>query len=497
MSAGMTPQEYSRLDAVALAELVRTGRIPPEAPSQAALAAAETLNPALNAIVGFTPEETRRALAALDRRAPLAGVPFLVKDIGMAMAGIPQQMGSRFVTGFVPPADSELARRFKASGVVTIGRSNTPEFGCNLSTEPVLFGPTRNPWKPDRSPAGSSGGAAAAVAAGIVPIAHANDGGGSIRAPASACGLVGLKPSRGRLPVAPDGQGMVFGLGQEFIVSRSVRDSAATLEALSTPPDRGARDQVPIAAEAYAAALARPPQRLRIAMTQTTSAFPAAHPDCLAAVQSAAALCEELGHTIEEAEPTVDVAEGIRLWMHFSSAFGAWMIGLLEQMLGRKAERALFERSVFGLFETGRRMSLPAFIGGFERMNVVTRALSAFFDRYDVWLTPTMLQPPPALGVLNADDPELPSEEVILRWGGWAGFLPLYNVSGFPGITLPLHVAAEGLPIGVHFGAALGEEGTLLRLAAELEAARPWRERCPPLHVAAPRGQAAASRGQS
>lgn len=473
---------FGEMDAVALADGIRNGHCSPAEVYRASLLAIEAANPALNAVIGFTPEEADRALSSLSGEEVFTGVPFLVKDLGMAVAGVPQQMGSRFIDRFVPHADSQLADRVKKAGLIIVGRTNTPEFGCNLSTEPVLYGPTRNPWDPALSAGGSSGGAAAAVASGMVPVAHANDGGGSIRAPASACGLVGLKPSRGRIPTAPDADGTVFGLGSEFVVTRSVRDAAAMLTALAAA-DPGGRNGLapPDRPFGHDANVRRP---LRIALTTGTRSFPATHPDCVAATQEAARLCESLGHNVEEAAPDIDVAEGIRLWMHFSAVYGARMIELFERMYGRPAAPEYFERSVYGLFSIGREMPLQRFLDGFDRMNLVTRALAHHFTRYDVWLTPTMLQPPPTLGVLDADDPNLSPEEVILRWGGWAGFLPLYNVAGTPGISLPLQENGDGVPIGVHFGAALGREDVLLDLAHDLEAARPWSGRRPRVHVA-------------
>lgn len=474
--------EFAEMDAVALADGIQKGDFSPAEVYRASLLAIAAVNPALNAVIGFTPEEADRALSSLSGDEAFAGVPMLVKDLGMAVAGVPQQMGSRFIERFVPEADSRLAGLVKGAGLIIVGRTNTPEFGCNLSTEPVLYGPTRNPWDPALSPAGSSGGAAAAVASGMVPVAHANDGGGSIRAPASACGLVGLKPSRGRIPTAPDAEGMVFGLGTEFVVTRSVRDAAGMLAALAVPDPGGRHGLAPPDRPYGHVARTRGP--LRIALTTGTSSLPATHPDCVAATQDAARLCESLGHHVEEAAPDVEIAEGIRLWMHFSAVFGARMIEIFERIYGRRAAPEFFERSVYGLFSLGREMPLQRFLDGFDRMNLVTRALARHFARYDVWLTPTMLQPPPSLGVLNADDPDLSTQEVILRWGGWAGFLPLYNVAGMPGISLPLQENGGGVPIGVHFGAGLGREDVLLDLAYDLEAARPWSKRRPLIHVA-------------
>lgn len=476
--------EYAALDATAIATHVRRGELDAREVHGAACHAIGRVNPSLNAVLAWTPVESARALAALDRDAPLAGVPFLVKEIGMAMAGVPQRMGSRAIPEYLPANDDALAIAFKAAGLVTLATTNTPEFGCNLSTEPVRFGATRNPWNPAYSPAGSSGGAAAAVAAGMVPMAHANDGGGSIRAPASACGLVGLKPTRGRLPFGPAGEPMLFGLGSEFVVTRTVRDAALALAA-TAGVDAGARVIAP-PVDDYVAAAARPPRHVRIGMTTATTAFPPTHPDCILAVEQAARLCESLGHTVEVVTPDLDVAEGIRLWMHFSAVFGACMVPMLERGLGITISDDKLERSVAGIIAMGRRMPLPEFVHGFERMNQVTRALAALFTGVDVWLTPTLLQPPPRLGVLNADDGTLPFDEVVYRWGGWAGFLPLFNVAGLPGLNLPLHWNDAGLPVGVHLGAAHGREALLLSLAAQLEQAQPWRQRRPAIHVTRP-----------
>lgn len=477
----MDIETFAEMDAVALAGGIRKGDFSAAEAHRASLLAIAATNPVVNAVIGFTPEEADRALSSLSGDEAFAGVPFLVKDLGMAVAGVPQQMGSRFIEGFVPDADSRLAGRVKEAGLVIVGRTNTPEFGCNLSTEPVLYGPTRNPWDPALSALGSSGGAAAAVASGMVPVAHANDGGGSIRAPASACGVVGLKPSRGRIPTAPDAEGMVFGLGVEFVVTRSVRDAAAMLTALAAPDPGGRYCLAPPDRPFGQAGGTR--RSLRIAVTTGSGSFPATHPDCVTATREAARLCESLGHHVEEAAPDGDAAEGIRLWMHFSAVFGARMIGILETIYGRPAAPRFFERSVHGLFSLGREMGLQRFLDGFDRMNMVTRALARHFSRYDVWLTPTVLQPPPPLGVLDADDGHLSVEEVVMRWGGWAGFLPLYNVAGMPGISLPLHENSDGVPIGVHFGAGLGREDVLLDLAHDLEAARPWSRRRPLIHV--------------
>jgi amidase len=473
---------YANLDAVDITSGIRSGAFSASEIHATACAALAQVNPHLNAVIGETPAEAARALAALDVQAPLAGVPFLIKDIGMMMTGVASTMASRFSADLVAPADTELAARFKAAGVVTIGRSNTPEFGCSLNTEPLAFGATHNPWSLAHSPSGSSGGAAAAVAAGIVPIAHANDGGGSIRAPASACGLVGLKPTRGRQPVGPQAGFFLFGMGAELVVSRSVRDTAVVMDATSAP-DWGAFAMPPEPQNSFAAALQRPPRRLRIAVAFAPEGT-AIDPQCRAAVEAAARLCEGLGHIVEEAAPDLTPLDGYALWVAFSRAYGAHLIGQLEGVLGRKATAETLEAIVWHLVQEGRALTANDLSQSFDQMNRVSRTMASFHQRYDIWLTPSLFQLPMKIGDLNANDPTMTPDAYAHVMAHHGGYLALYNVSGQPAINLPLSQSREGLPIGIHFGARFGDEVTLLQLAAQLEQAAPWKQRRPAVHVA-------------
>jgi amidase len=474
--------EYFSYDGVALAELVRRKAVSPAELLDTALRALEVVNPTLNAVIGQTPEEAGRAVANCDRGAAFAGVPFLLKDIGAHFADTPCQMGSRFFRDLKTPTDSELAARFRRAGLVTLGRTNTPELGCNLSTEPVLHGPTHNPWNLEHSPGGSSGGSAAAVAAGVVPLAHANDGAGSIRAPASACALVGLKPSRGRQPTGPDLDELVHGLGNELVVSRSVRDTAVAMD-VTCAPERGSRLLLPAPGRSYLESSTRDPQRLRIAFCEALPDILGTDPECQKAVRDAAQLCAKLGHEVFEGKPDLRILDGIEIWLHFTSVFVAKAVCDYERALTVRASPETLEASVWKIFQMGKAMDAMTLAGGFDRMKHVSMRLADFFGQCDLWLTPTMTQLPPKLGYLDADDDTLSAAEFVNKWAVLAGCMPLFNVSGQPAITLPLAQSASGLPIGVHFAARLGEEATLISLAGQIERAEPWIARRPALSV--------------
>jgi amidase len=474
----MKPSEYTALDGIALADLVARGEVTAAELAATARAAIDAVNPKLNAVIGRIDAVADEAIARGPKKAPFSGVPFLIKDIGMHYAGIPHEMGSRFAEGFVFPHDTELAVRFKRAGLVTLGRTNTPEFGCNASTEPVLKGPTRNPWNPARSTGGSSGGSAAAVAAGVVPFAHANDGGGSIRIPASCCGLVGLKPSRGRMPSGPDSDDLIFGMGAELVVSRTVRDTALAFDA-THGPDVGARIMLPAPALPWSEQIKRPPGRLRIAYTLTSpdGAVPM-DPECRAGVERTAKLLAELGHTVEEASPRFDHEGACLNFLDCASAFFGGGIGVIQQLTGRVPSRENLEATTFAIYEYGKRLSAFGLGGAFARINELARTMGAFFTGYDLWLTPTMAVPPLELGVLDATA-EMTAPDWIKRVLGFAPFTAAFNATGQPAISLPLHQSSEGLPIGMHFVARYGDEATLLQLAGQLEEAAPWIDRRP------------------
>jgi len=475
--------DYTRFDALGLADLVRRREVSSEEVLACAVAAIRALNPTLNAVIGEVPGSSAQ-LADIPRDAPFYAVPFLIKDLVLHAQGVPCDMGSRLVQGaYTPPADSDLMARFRRSGVITLGRTNTPEFGFNASTEPVLYGPTRNPWNIALSAGGSSGGSAAAVAAGLVPIAHANDGGGSIRIPASACGLVGLKPTRGRIPTGPDYADPLHGLGIEGLVSRTVRDTAAMLDAIEGPGlgDRYAIARPPMP---YREFIAMPPPKLRIAFSsQVDSRSAPPHEDCVRALEKVAACCEQLGHHIEPAYPAYDANAFHHANMTFWAAFCGAAVAGLSQALGRKASPESLEASVWAHYQHALKLTALDLEQADALMNQICRGVAPFFEQHDVLLTPTMGAPPLPLGALNANDSRFDAQGWYDHLFKHLPYTALYNMTGQPAISLPLGESREGLPIGIQAVARYGDEATLLRLAAQLEAAMPWSGRTPAVHA--------------
>ena len=469
--------EYVEHDGLGLAELVRGGQVSALEVLEAAIARIEQLNPGLNAVVTKVYDEARAEAQGLDRNAAFAGVPFLLKDLGGAQAGVPLSAGSRFFAHAAAPADAEIVRRHRRAGLMILGRTNTPEFGLNASTEPVLVGPTRNPYDPTRTSGGSSGGSAAAVAARMVPLAHASDGGGSIRIPAACCGLFGLKTTRNRNTLAPyAGEGLA-GFSVEHVVSRSVRDSAAALDATAGPAP-GDPYYAPPPARPFLEEVGAPAGRLRIAFTTKTFNGMTVHPDCAAATQAAARLCEELGHAVEEAAPAYDV-EGLDLNYNRVFAVGAAAnVALRARALGKEVDPAGFERVTWAMIERGRQISAPDYVMMINRLHGISREIALLFGTYDVLLTPTLAEPPVELGVLDMMSEDL--EAYTQRLWRFTPFTYPFNVTGQPAMSVPLSWNAAGLPIGVHFVGRYGDEATLFRLAAQLEHARPWADRRPP-----------------
>jgi amidase len=469
--------EYVDYDGLGLAELVRTREVAATEILEAAIRRIERLNPTLNAVVTKVYDEARAEVQALDARAPFAGVPFLLKDLGGAQAGVPLSAGSRFFVHAPAPADAEIVKRHKRAGLMILGRTNTPEFGLSASTEPVLFGPTRNPWDPTRTAGGSSGGSAAAVAARMVPLAHASDGGGSIRIPASCCGLFGLKTTRNRNTLAPYAGESLAGCSVEHVVSRSVRDSAAALDATAGPAP-GDPYFAPPPARPFLEEVATPPGRLRIALT--TKAFDGApvHPDCVAAAEATARLCEELGHVVEEAAPAFDVES---LDANYNRIFAVGVtanIQMRARAFGKKPDPSGFERVTWAMIEMGRRISAPDYVMMVNRLHGISREIAVFFENYDALLTPTLAEPPIELGVLDMMSEDLAA--YTERLWRFTPFTYAFNVTGQPAMSVPLSWNKAGLPVGVHFVGRYGDEATLFRLAAQLEQARPWADRRPP-----------------
>ena len=473
--------ELATLDATAQAELVRRKDATPRELVAAAIARIEALDPVLNAVVTPMFDEALAAVATVDPEAPFAGVPFLLKDLVVEYAGVRFTEGSRFLRDYVSTYDSELVVRLRRAGLVICGKTNTPEFGMYPHCEPSLFGPTRNPWDPTRTPGGSSGGSGAAVASGMVPMAHANDLGGSLRYPASCCGLFGLKPSRGRNPLGPQYGDAVNGGAVEHAVTRSVRDSAALLDATSGP-DVGDPYWAPPPARPFAREVGADPGRLRIAFSKRAPGGHTVHRDCLDALDGTCDLLDELGHEVVEAAPEVVYSEQFGAALGPMMAAGiAWIVGYWVRELGREPELDELEPTTRDYWEYGRTVTAADYLLAVEELQRVTRSVARFLVDYDVWLTPTLAHPPHEIGALvrQGDDPA--ATERLNQFVAFPGVLA--NVTGGAAMSVPLHWNADGLPIGSHFLGSLGGEPELLRLAAQLEAARPWSDRRPPVHA--------------
>jgi len=472
--------DYERFDALGLAELVRGGEITPADLMEAAAFRLEARNGALNAVVFEWLDRAREIARAERPEGPFAGVPFLLKNLGTAMADTPLTMGSRLFAGHRVDGDSETVTRFMRAALIPFGRGNAPEFGISATTEPLFHGPSRNPWDLERTPGGSSGGAGAAVAAGILPMAFASDGGGSARIPASCCGLVSMKPTRGRSPAA-----LGAALGQELVVARSVRDVAAALDVVSVPEPM-APFAAPPPERPFATATGEPPPRLTVAFSRT-SPFGGRplHPDCIAAVEHAAALCERLGHRVVEAAPAYDFSALAEAMFKGIMATGvAGTVAAREAKLGRRAREDELEPYTRAMVAHGRSLTATDYTAALGTIDGFARRFAGFFDEHDIHLTPTLGRPPLPLGELTGTIGDADAYLDILN--GFMPFTMQYNAAGLPAMSLPLFWSEAGLPIGVQIGAAYGADARLLRLATELEQAAPWFERRPPMADPAP-----------
>jgi Asp-tRNA(Asn)/Glu-tRNA(Gln) amidotransferase A subunit family amidase len=470
-------EEYRRHDATALAGLIAKGEVSAGEALEAAIARAEEVNPALGAIVHKQYDRARAAIEKGPPSGPLGGVPYLIKDLGIFETGEPARFGSSLFKDFVADHDSAYVRRCKRAGLVIMGRSATPEFGLNPNTEPRLHGSCRNPWNLACSAGGSSGGAAAAVAAGVLPVAHATDGGGSIRIPAAQCGLFGLKPSRGRISLAPDAGEGWGGLSTGHVVSRSVRDSALMLD-LTGGSEPGDPYAAPTPECSFVEAIARPPKRLRIAMMLKDHRGAKLHPECAKAVTAAAKLCADLGHIVEEADAPLDLVALRPMNASIAAANTARVLGLRWKALGRAPDAKDVEAVTWAVYNRGLQVSGVAYVEAIAAAHAAGRKLAAFLADWDVLLTTVLAGPPPKLGYFDQNGDV---ETFTTRVNEYLSVTPLHNATGTPAMTVPLHWSADGLPVGVHFAGRYGEEATLLRLAAELEAAQPWFDRVPTL----------------
>ncbi len=477
-------KDYTAHDGLGLAELVARKEVTPDELGAAAFEAVAKVNPRINAVLHTIPKEAAAEIRAGLPRGPFTGVPFLIKEIVLHAKGVRCEMGSKLAQGYVPDADTELMARFRRAGFVLAGTTQTPEFGYNPTTETRAFGPVHNPWDLGRSPGGSSGGSGAAVAAGIVPIAHANDGGGSIRIPASCNGLVGLKPSRDRIPSGPDYGDLLCGLACEFALTRSVRDAAALLDAVAGP-DPGAPGHPVPPARPYREQIGTPPSRLRIAWTTTPASGAKIDPECEKAVHETVRLLESLGHTLIEDRPRYDWDAFLENVNVIWGAFGVASIDFASAMTGRKPGPDNLEAVTLASYEDGKRYSAIDLLNAMTHCNLVSRQVGPFFEKVDVLVTPTIARQPAPLGELNQNREGMTAMEWTRQVFSYVPFTPLFNVTGQPAISLPLHWSADGLPVGVQIAGRFGDEATLLRLAAQLEQARPWAAKRPPIHAAA------------
>jgi amidase len=489
--------EYPSFDALGLAELVRTGAVSAKELVETAIERIDALNPRLNAVIHRMFDRARREVGSGLPDGPFRGVPFLIKDLSLLVAGEPMRCGSRFLDGWVPDHDSELVIRFRNAGLVALGKTSTPELGLTPFTEPELFGPTRNPWNTDRISGGSSGGSAAAVASRMVPIAGGGDGGGSIRIPASCCGLFGLKPTRGRTPTGPDRGELWQGCVVDHVLTRSVRDSAAALDAIAGP-DVGAPYYMPAPERPYHEEARTPPGRLRIAWTNRPMLGSAVHPDCVAAVTATVELLRSLGHTVEEAAPAFDGKAFARNFMLMVAGECRGDIDEAARLSGRTPSAAAFEPTTWALGLLGRSISAADFVTATRALQMDARRIGEFFTRWDVLLTPTVSSPPPAVGSLQPSGRDRTMLSLLGKMNAgrlldlmgmldqaaaeafeFTPWTPVFNVTGQPAMSVPLEWNAEGLPIGLHFVGRFGDEATLFRLSGQLEAAKPWADRRP------------------
>jgi amidase len=459
---------YDELDGTGLAAAIRGGEVTAVEAVDAAVARIEAVDPLVHALVAERFDAGRKEAAGPPGDGPFAGVPYLVKALGAQVSGLPTSRGSRLWSDDVASADSLAVARARAAGVIVLGMSNTPELGKNGSTEPLFHGPTRNPHDVTRSAGGSSGGSAAAVASGMVPIAHGNDGGGSIRIPSAACGLFGLKPSRGRVPNAPFLEAFSYPVGCTHSLTRTVRDSAALLDVVSGPAPGDAVTVAP-PARPFLEEVGADAGRLRIGFTTITARGTNADDDLVAAVARTAALCESLGHSVEEAAFTYDAEAANGALAAVMSVNVAFAVDARLAALGRELEDDDLEPFTRVLYDGGRAMSGSQVIGALQQLERTSREVAPYFEQYDLLLTPTLSICVPELGWVDTRRPE-----TMVNASAFSAFTGVFNTTGHPAMSLPAGVDGNGLPIGVQFVARLGDEATLLRLASALEMAAPW-----------------------
>ncbi len=489
-------EEYRKFDAIGLAELVSKGEVTASELLEVAIARAEAVNPQLNGLI-IPLYDMARQRAESPLQGALAGVPMLVKDLFQEIGGQPDYRGNKARKQYDIRAqqDSTLVARWKAAGLVPFGRTNTPEFGAKGITEPDSFGPARNPWNPEHTPGGSSGGSAAMVAAGVVPIAGANDGGGSIRIPAACCGLFGLKPGRGRTPWGPTFTEAMHGIAVNHVLTRSVRDSALLLDAVHGD-ERGSLFQIAGPEQRYAVAVAKKPGRLRIGFSTASPLGTAVDPEAVKAVEKTVALLRDLGHEVEEAEPQMDAKQMCMDWLTVWFGQCAAEVDEVKALTGCGDEG--FELDTLGIAAFGRATPAHEYVKCQSRWQQYMIAMDTFLEKYDFWLSPTLAMPPATIGAMATPSLQQTALKLVLKVGAekllmktglieemamenfkYMPFTQFANVTGVPAMSVPLHWTEAGLPLGSQFVGAHGDEGKLLALAAQLEEAAPWFDRTP------------------
>jgi amidase len=493
--------EFDKYDGLGLGELVRTRQVSPSELVEEAIRRIEAYNPKINAVIYKMYEQARKAAQGEVPDGPFKGVPFLQKDMHATVAGVPTCCGTRMLKDIPQPHDSEMVRRYRAAGVIMLGKTNVPEFSILPYTEPEVFGPTNNPWDLTRTVGGSSGGSAASVAARLVPLAGGADGGGSIRIPSSCCGVFGLKPTRGRTPTGPDVGDIWRGFAQEHVLTRSVRDSAAMLDAIAGP-DVGAPYWASAPERPYLQEVTTEPGRLRIAFTAKPFLGHEVHPDCLKGLEETVHLLEQLGHEVVEAAPEIDREAFAIAFITMLAAETRAEIDWAAKMAGRKTRYGDFEAGTAALALLGQAFPAGEYARALNYLFTAGRGIGCFFEDYDVLLTPTLAEPPFLTGALQPSSSE---QFMIKAVGGlnaaWLlnalgvikplaaktfDFMPctaVFNVTGQPAMSVPLHWNEAGLPIGMQFVGRFGDESTLFRLAGQLERAKPWAQRVPTAYL--------------
>lgn len=497
-------KEYDKYDAMGLADLVGKKKVKPSELCEEAISRIEKHNPSLNAVIYKMYDSAREAVKGKLPKGPFTGVPFLVKDALHRVAGVPYTVGSRSLKDYIPDRDSETVTRYRNAGLVILGKTNVPELTLTGFTEPELYGPCRNPWDIERTSGGSSGGSASAVAAGIVPAASGNDGGGSIRIPATFCGLFGMKPTRGRTPMGPFAGEVWQGAACEGVLTRSVRDSAALLDLLSAP-DHGAPYIIPSPELPYIKEVQKKPGKLKIAFSTTTIYNSEVDPECVKAVEESVKLCRKLGHTVTEDAPELDGPSIAFSYMMLYMGDVAADIDMIEKLTGEKRKMKNYEPLTWFLGHLGRTYSAGEFVSARRTWNNVGRSFSDFFRKYDLYLTPVTATPAFKVGELKFKTAEHILMTIVnyLKLGSLIKasgaitrlaeanmvkfpFTQIANMAGLPAMSVPLHWTEIGLPVGTQFIGRFGDEATLFRLAAQLEKEKPWFDKRPVLYPRLP-----------